>query len=133
MLQAVPRGSPLLPSLNQALLKVMESGKLLELENKYITPHTCRNIEVEDENPSLSPSSFKALFIITGGTSTLALLVYIYHAGNSMFGPEAMWGLTLAVRKLLFCQNRRFMRRVSDAPSPGNASPVHNTNTTSSV
>uniref|UniRef100_A0A2N9I1J8 Ionotropic glutamate receptor C-terminal domain-containing protein n=1 Tax=Fagus sylvatica TaxID=28930 RepID=A0A2N9I1J8_FAGSY len=71
---AFPRGSPLLPSITEALLKVSESGRLRELENNMIASAKCQDVETDKETPSLSPNSFLVLFIMSGGTSTLALL-----------------------------------------------------------
>uniref|UniRef100_A0A2N9HDV6 Ionotropic glutamate receptor C-terminal domain-containing protein n=1 Tax=Fagus sylvatica TaxID=28930 RepID=A0A2N9HDV6_FAGSY len=63
---AFPRGSPLLPSITEALLKVSESGRLRELENNMIASAKCQDVETDKETPSLSPNSFLVLFIMSG-------------------------------------------------------------------
>ncbi|KAF9666602.1 hypothetical protein SADUNF_Sadunf16G0245800 [Salix dunnii] len=101
---AFPRGSPLLPSIDEALLNVYESGTLLELENKFIAPEKCQ--VVEDENQSLSHNSFGALFIITTGTSTISLAIYIFSRGISMLGYKITWRLLLAAMRYWVCQKQ---------------------------
>ncbi|KAK4577023.1 hypothetical protein RGQ29_027507 [Quercus rubra] len=71
---AFPRQSQLLPSITAALLKVAESGKLQELENNMIASEKCKDVEPENGSRSLSPNSFLVLFILTGGTSTIATI-----------------------------------------------------------
>ncbi|PON92788.1 Ionotropic glutamate receptor, metazoa [Trema orientale] len=57
---AFPRGSPLLPSINEALLQVAESGKLLELEKNMLESENCTDVETDNDSgpPSLSLKSF---------------------------------------------------------------------------
>ena len=117
MSQALPRGSPLLPSIDEALLKVSENGTLLELENRLIKPGNCP--DVEDENHSLSPSSFGTLFIITTGTSTISLAIYIFSRANSMLGYTTTWRLMLAAMRFWVCQ-RQITRRSSNAENSVN-------------
>ncbi|XP_058001494.1 glutamate receptor 2.8 isoform X2 [Hevea brasiliensis] len=122
---AFPRGSPLLASMNEALLKVSESGKLLELENSMVPSNQCRDrdIDLDDENPSLGPSCFRILFILTGATSTLALVSYVLLKANSMLKHKSIWRLMLAVMKHWRFQKKHFTRRVSNAEIHGNSPP----------
>ncbi|KAK9265352.1 hypothetical protein L1049_027222 [Liquidambar formosana] len=117
-----PRGSPLLPGVSKALLKVSESGKLRDLENSMLASETCSEVESNDENYRLSPNSFWALFIITGGTSTVTLVIYVFcHRWNvhdSTHEHKTIWRLMLAVMKYWGYRKRRFSRRVSDTASP---------------
>ncbi|KAJ6298310.1 hypothetical protein OIU76_019458 [Salix suchowensis] len=117
---AFPRGSPLLPSIDEALLDVYESGTLLELENRYIKPEKCP--EVEDENQSLSPDSFGTLFILTTGTSTISLAIYIFSRGISMLGYKITWRLMLAAMRYWVCQ-KQITRRFSNAEISVNFAP----------
>ena len=116
MPQAFPRGSPLLPSINEAMLKVTESGKLRELENDMLASQKCLDAETDGRTQSLSPSSFWVLFIFSGGTSTIALGVYIFRVDKSMLNHKTVWKLMLAViNKGLQTPNmQRFSRRDSD-------------------
>ncbi|KAM5586186.1 glutamate receptor 2.8-like [Rosa sericea] len=112
---AFPRGSPLLSSVNEAMLKVAESGKLRELENKMLASQKCLDAETDGRTPSLSPSSFWVLFIFSGGTSTIALLVYIFRIYKSMLKHKTVWNLMLAVINQWGNPSmQRFSRRDSD-------------------
>jgi hypothetical protein len=113
----------LLPSITEALLKVSESGRLRDLENNMIASAKCHDVEPDKETPSLSPNSFLVLFIMSGGTSTLALLVYILRVDRSIFRHRIMWRLMKAAMRHWRSQNRIFSRRVSNvAENPSNSS-----------
>ena len=131
-LQAFPRGSPLLASINEALLKVSENGTLVQLENKFI-PQDKQCQDKDDEIHSLSPNGFRALFIITGGTSTIALVIYIFCIANSFSGLTIIRGLMFSVIKHWCYQSKRFRRRVSNVESLENSSPHHAPNQLSQV
>ena len=122
MPQAFPRGSPLLSSITEALLKVSESGQLHELENKMITSAKCEDVE-PDKTPSLSPNSFLVLFILSGGTSTIALLVYILRVDKSILHHKIMWRVMRTIMGHWGSQKRRFSRRVSDVDENASNSP----------
>ncbi|KAI4333608.1 hypothetical protein L6164_018392 [Bauhinia variegata] len=111
---AFPKGSPLLPSVNRALLEVFESGKLREIENKMLAAEKCEEAATDGESTSLSPQSFWALFILTGGTSTFALLIYIIRMSDSDHGKRTMWRLMMVMIQQWGAHKRRFSRRVSD-------------------
>ncbi|KAF3442448.1 hypothetical protein FNV43_RR16364 [Rhamnella rubrinervis] len=116
-----PKGSPMLASVDEALLKVFESGKLLELEQSMLASEKCEEMADGDGDnettPSLSPSSFFVLFIITGATSTIALVFYLCRVYKSMFGHKNLiWRLMMAVIEGWVCGKGRFSRKVSDLP-----------------
>lgn len=115
MSQVFPRGSPLLPSVNEAMLKVIESGKLRDLENSMLASLKCLDAETDGTTPSLSPSSFWVLFIFSGGTSTIALVVYIFRFYKPMLEHKTIWKLMFAVTKHWGNPNlNRYSRRGSD-------------------
>ncbi|CAL2253912.1 unnamed protein product [Prunus armeniaca] len=83
---AFPRGSQLLPSVTQAMLKVSEKGTLQDLERKMLASQKCMGMDPEEDeclSLSVSPSYFWVLFLFTGGTSSMALAIYIFRAYNS--------------------------------------------------
>ncbi|KAH9763852.1 glutamate receptor [Citrus sinensis] len=65
IMPAFPKGSPLLPSVIEALLKVSESGKLRELETSMIASEKCMEVNLHDDDDisSLSPSGFWMLML----------------------------------------------------------------------
>ncbi|KAI3457399.1 hypothetical protein Pfo_014062 [Paulownia fortunei] len=119
---AFPKGSPLLPDIDKALLNVFEVGELKDLENSLIASEKCVDIQVDNETASLSPHSFFVLFIFTGGTSTAALAIYYFRSkmrvDNSMAEHRATWMLILMVLKKWRNQRNRMSRKVSDVESP---------------
>ncbi|KAJ0700869.1 putative periplasmic binding protein-like I [Helianthus annuus] len=75
---AFPRKYTLLSEVNKALTNVSESGKLKELEDASLTSEKCVDEKSSpNEDESLSPRGFSILFELTGGTSTVALAIYI--------------------------------------------------------
>lgn len=133
--QAFPKGSPLIADIDEALLKVFESGTLKELEDKLIASEKCVDIRSDNETLSLSPSSFYVLFLFTGGTSTAALAIYFVHSkfgvDNSMPEHKRIWLLMLIVLKLWRNKRSQHSRKVSHAETATN-SPTHDTSHRSS-
>ncbi|XP_023771324.1 glutamate receptor 2.9 [Lactuca sativa] len=76
---AFPREFSWLSEANKALMTASESGKLKELEDTFLTSGKCVDDDESfpNEYESLSPQSFSTLFVLTGGTSTVCLVVYI--------------------------------------------------------
>ncbi|XP_076924199.1 glutamate receptor 2.2-like [Bidens hawaiensis] len=67
-----------LSNANKALMNVAESKKLKELEDKYFISEECVDEESSpDKAGKLNFHSFWVLFLLTGGTSTVALVIYI--------------------------------------------------------
>ncbi|KAL2472699.1 Glutamate receptor 3.2 [Forsythia ovata] len=122
---AFPKESPLLPDIDKALLNVLETGVVKNLEDDLIASQKCIDIDSDNESIRLSPQSFFGLFIITGSTSTVALGIYYFcsksETENSMPEPEGIWMLIIMVLKILRYQRKRFVRKVSDAESPRNS------------
>ncbi|CAN6690969.1 unnamed protein product [Malus baccata var. baccata] len=118
-----PKGSMLLPSVTEAMLKVTERGDLRTLENNMLASLKCLDAETDGANPSLSPNSFWVLFVLTGGTSTIALVVYIFNIRKSILVYKINWKLILDVMKRWGNPNRRFSRRDSDINEESHAYP----------
>ncbi|KAJ1442429.1 Solute-binding protein family 3/N-terminal domain of MltF [Sesbania bispinosa] len=111
-MQVFPKGSPLLDDVNEVLLNISESGTLRDLENSMLASEECKDTEPGSETTSLSPCSFLVLFILTVGTSTTALLIYIFHVNYLCHGHRTVWSLMMAVIKSWGSQKRLFSRRV---------------------
>ena len=68
----------MLPDINKAVLKISENGKLLELEERYITSKECAEpFLFSNKDASIGLDSFAILFVLSGCTSTVALAIYI--------------------------------------------------------
>lgn len=115
----------MLPTVNEALLKVSENGKLQELETSMIASEKCMDEALDDDISSLSPSGFWVLFALTAGTSTIALLIYLSHCNWNI--NENL--LVLRTRRMLVLfllrqwrhQEQRFCRTVNNSESPGSS------------
>ena len=119
-LQAFQKGSLMISDVNEALLYVTETGKLLKLETDVTATQTCVDVAL-DNNVSLSPSSFCVLFILSGGTSSIALMVYMIHRKkkfqDSLNEQKTIWILMFGVLKYWLLRKNRFSRKVSDVES----------------
>ena len=99
--QAFPLKSPLASYFSRAILNVtQDEEKFDRIRSKYFS----REIISEDESrssipksqTSLTMSSFGGLFIITGVTSGISLLFYLYKFGYSQLGERSsLWLLQL--------------------------------------
>ncbi|XP_052301916.1 glutamate receptor 2.8 isoform X13 [Populus trichocarpa] len=117
---AFPRGSPLLASVNEALLKISENGTLQELEKTWISPQKCP--EMPSDSSSLGPSGFRVLFFITGGTTTIAFVIYVCRP--NLLRLKNMWGIISAVLKRWLSSRRQVTsRRVANVEIPPKAFP----------
>ncbi|XP_071704156.1 glutamate receptor 2.8-like [Rutidosis leptorrhynchoides] len=68
---------------NEALMNISESGRLKQLEDYFLSSRKCvdqLSSDSNDEEKSLSPRSFRVLFELTMGTSTITLVIYIIIA-----------------------------------------------------
>lgn len=77
MFQVFRRNSPYIPDISRAVLEISEKGKLLQLENSMMSIFKCSVMGDDEKTDSLSLNSFGGLFLITLGTSTIALVIFI--------------------------------------------------------
>ncbi|KAJ6751885.1 hypothetical protein OIU85_002315 [Salix viminalis] len=116
---AFPRGSPLLASVNEALLKITENGTVQALEKTWITPEKCP--EIQSESSSLGPNGFLVLFYITGGTTTAAFVIYVCRTNLSR--DRKIWRTISAVPKRWCSLRTPFTTRVASAEIPTHTFP----------
>lgn len=69
--------SPYLPDISRAILEVSENGTLRQLENSLVNSYNCSTFDRDDDLDSLDLPSFSGLFLITVGTSTICLILFI--------------------------------------------------------
>ncbi|KAK2968388.1 hypothetical protein RJ640_004394 [Escallonia rubra] len=124
---AFSKGFPHLHDINEALLNVSETGKLRDLEKKYIMSEKCVESELStNENGSLSLQSFWILFVLTGGTSTVALTIYVVvgfkkRCTRMLDKHKSVCTSVMAVVTNMWHQRRMFSRSVHDAEFPPDA------------
>ncbi|XP_058007985.1 glutamate receptor 2.2-like [Hevea brasiliensis] len=74
---AFPKGSPLVPDVSRAILKVTEGDKIKEIWGKWFGEMgTCPDRSNSVPSNRLGLNSFWGLFLIAGITSCLALIIY---------------------------------------------------------
>ncbi|KAF5201854.1 Glutamate receptor 2.2 [Thalictrum thalictroides] len=76
MFVAFPKGSPIARDFSKAFLKLSEDGTLNKLDSYWFKPSSqCSDNNMN--NQSLSLGNFWGLFLVTGLTSTIVLILYI--------------------------------------------------------
>ncbi|KAE8673391.1 Apoptosis inhibitory protein 5 isoform 1 [Hibiscus syriacus] len=78
------KGSPIARDFSRAILRLSEDGTLKSLEEKWFapSPDCSANITDSSKTDSLSIHSFWGLFVISGVTSTICLLLFVAHLMN---------------------------------------------------
>ncbi|KAJ9179543.1 hypothetical protein P3X46_011319 [Hevea brasiliensis] len=96
---AFPLGSPLVPDVSRAILKVTEDedDMMGRIEDEWLSAKSiCAAHTNSFSSSSLGVSSFWVLFAITGGTSLLALTTYItmfvHQHWEDLRPYDSMWG-----------------------------------------
>lgn len=99
------KGSPIARDFTTAILKLLEDGELKSLEDTWLTPiRECPNNATSDGPESLSVKNFTGLYVISGATSTICLLLSVaiwlkkfqQHQGNA-----SVWNRTIRTARFL--------------------------------
>ncbi|KAI3525201.1 hypothetical protein L1887_03875 [Cichorium endivia] len=116
----LPKGSPMVADFTKALLNVSESGTLQDIEKRMIGSEKCVDMDSDrDEYESLGLDSFWSLLVLTGGTSSIALVIYVVITlrNHCRVEQKSVISIFLDVKKY-FLHRRKFSRKVSDVESP---------------
>lgn len=74
------KGSPISTDVSQAILTLLENGKLKQLEIKWFAPSAdCKLSNSPEKTDSLSWHSFWGLYLLSAATSTFCYLVFVAH------------------------------------------------------
>ncbi|KAI9117174.1 hypothetical protein K1719_011340 [Acacia pycnantha] len=109
---AFPLKSPLVSYFSRAILNVTEDeAKFESIRGKYFSSGIISEDEsgpsIPNSQTSLTVSSFGGLFIITGVTSGISLLFYLFKFGYSLsLGERSLWLLQLKAR-MVKCLDRK--------------------------
>lgn len=87
-LQAFPRGSPLTPEISRGILELASNGRMDELEEQLYGDTSCPDKDDSQTSSSLTLHSFLGLFIITGTSSLLALILHVIIA---LYDQRSHW------------------------------------------
>ncbi|KAL2341813.1 hypothetical protein Fmac_009753 [Flemingia macrophylla] len=75
------KGSPLARDVSKAILNLSEKAELKRLEEKWlVTSHDCSNVTSNNNTESLKLRSLWILFVISGATSTICLLLSSFQS-----------------------------------------------------
>ncbi|KAF8657769.1 hypothetical protein HU200_059929 [Digitaria exilis] len=83
---AFPRGSPLTPEISRGILELASNGTMAELEKELYGDTVCPDKNDSQTSSSLTLHSFLGLFIITGASSLLALVL---HVGITLYSNRS--------------------------------------------
>ncbi|KAB5560661.1 hypothetical protein DKX38_005618 [Salix brachista] len=111
-----PKGSPLTADVSKAILKLSENGELKKLEEKWFAPsqNCLSNATDNDRAESLSLENFWGIYIITGATSTLCFLLFLfqllknYHrqqdedGGSATPNDKSVWEKTVTLARYIY-------------------------------
>lgn len=79
-LKVFPKDSPITDDVSGAILYLLEEGKIRDIEKEFVdTSKNCSNSNPGLESERLSLANFWGIFLISGLTSTLSLLIFLYR------------------------------------------------------
>ncbi|CAN1237799.1 Glutamate receptor 3.4 [Linum grandiflorum] len=116
------KGSPIAADVSKAILQLSEDGQLKKLEETWFAPSTECSSE-EDGNPErLSLQNFWGLFVISSATSTVCLVICLWHLLSRKYrededqGDLSVWNKTVRLAKYLY-YGKASIGRVSVMPT----------------
>ncbi|KAJ6925961.1 hypothetical protein NC651_010414 [Populus alba x Populus x berolinensis] len=110
------KGSPIAADVSKAILKLSENGELKTLEERWFAPsRECSSSATDNDiTESLSLQNFWGIYIITGTTSTICFLLFLfrllknYHhqqdedRGNATPSDKSVWGKTVTLARYIY-------------------------------
>ncbi|GAV87908.1 Lig_chan domain-containing protein/SBP_bac_3 domain-containing protein/ANF_receptor domain-containing protein, partial [Cephalotus follicularis] len=110
------KGSPMAADVSKAILILSENGKLKSLEDYWFSSPSiqCSINATDTETGSLSLNNFWGLFLITGATSTICLLLSLFyllminhrhqreHRGNGTPSDNSIWNRAVKIASYLY-------------------------------
>ncbi|XP_031106430.1 glutamate receptor 2.8-like isoform X2 [Ipomoea triloba] len=119
---AFPRGSPLVPDVSRAILRVTESEAMIRILEKWFGVETYRSLQDGSLNDpeSLPLDRFKELFLIAGGSILLALIIFFVsfiNENKATLAPDmSIWEKLSALAKA-FLEKEEDSSRESQKPN----------------
>ncbi|KAL6133838.1 hypothetical protein ACLB2K_066071 [Fragaria x ananassa] len=111
------KDSPIARDFTKVILELLEEGKMMSLENAWLTPNRgCPNNSTSDGPESLKVKNFIGLYVISVATSTICFLLSLTillkqfqqhqdaYQGNA--SDESVWKRTLRMARFVY--NREF-------------------------
>nr|GLL23299.1 glutamate receptor 2.1-like isoform X3 [Ipomoea trifida] len=120
---AFPRGSPLVPDVSRAILRVTESEAMIRILEKWFGVETYRSLQDGSLNDpeSLPLKRFKELFLIAGGAILLALIIFFVSFINEnkaiLASDMSIWEKLSALAKAFVEKKEEDSSRESQNPN----------------
>lgn len=107
MWQVFPKGSPLVFDISKAILEVIQSGEMQQLEKNLLSSNNCSSSSNLNDDPELGPEPFYGLFGISGFISALAFLITLVRLKRKYqlrmhFTPAAFLDSRVFIWAILF-------------------------------
>ncbi|CAN1810541.1 Glutamate receptor 2.7 [Linum perenne] len=119
------KGSPIAADVSMAILKLSEDGELQRLEDHWFaTPRECLDIESDHATESLSLQNFWGLYVVTGATSTICLMVFLVQLLKCKLSQEegredlTVWNKIIKLAKYIY-NGKDYEERGSLSTAPG--------------
>ncbi|KAI3680766.1 hypothetical protein L6452_35542 [Arctium lappa] len=113
------KDSPITDDVSGAILSLLEDGKIRDLENKWLkTSRNCPTSNPGVESKRLSLANFWGIFLISGLTSTLSFLIFLYRLlhnqieqriisfNGSQWGNESHWRKAFRIIRIVLSLNQ---------------------------
>lgn len=109
-MQIFQKGSPLATDMSRQIAKIREDGTLRILEKKWFDKQS----DLSSQNPSIKPQvlsfgRFKGLFIVSGSSSALALLISAIYLLRAKL--EVDWIIAFVMQRNLVATLRNLLFR----------------------
>ncbi|KAF4388853.1 glutamate receptor 2.7 [Cannabis sativa] len=124
------KGSPLTKDFSNAILKLSEDGKITALEKECLTPDECSSTSIETERLSLK--SFWGIYLTSGVTSTICLLISLVRLQRNYRLHQQANGGCQSIKTNAFGLAKYFYNG-QHIYSPGRVSPTTTTTTTTTT
>lgn len=130
-MQMFQKGSPVARDVSKVILRLSENAELKRLEEKWLTTsQDCfKNVTSSDDMDSLNLRSLWVLFVISGATSTICLLISTIQClksnqqhedllsaeGNDTSpSDERLWKKAITFAKQIYCKKHNNSRVAHD-------------------
>ncbi|KAI3823963.1 hypothetical protein L1987_05412 [Smallanthus sonchifolius] len=113
-----PKDAPITGDVSRAILTLLENGTIRAFKNEWLdTSQSCSSSNPGLEAERLSLTNFWGIFLISGLTSTLSLLIFVYRLlhnqikkrivsfKNSRWNNESRWRKAVGVVKIVLSLN----------------------------
>ncbi|KAL8466481.1 hypothetical protein ACS0TY_035533 [Phlomoides rotata] len=109
---AFSKGSPLVPDVSRAILKLKEDEKMVQISRKWLGDlERCQGDGAGNTSESLNVDSFKGLFVIAGVSSSSALAIFFF---TFLYHHRYILTSTASIKEKIYGLARVFSREKDD-------------------